>query len=103
MIKLLNFEKFIQFEADEAEWTFDGGIDVNDLEEYTNQLPELIQCKDCINRPIKENPSGADYGFNIKPSDSDRYCPCVNEDDGWYSWMPDDNYYCAYGIRKVKE
>lgn len=104
MIKLLNFEKYMDFEINEAEWTPDGGIDVNDLEKYINDLPELVICKDCANRPVKKNPYGADFGFNIQPPESaDRYCPCVNEDDGWYSWMPDDNYYCAYGRRKVKE
>ena len=60
----------------------------------------LVLCKECKHRPIKDDPDGADYGFNIvEPTDGDDLCPCLVE-DGWYSWMPEDNFYCGRGERK---
>ena len=62
---------------------------------------DIVRCKECKHRPIKEDADGADYGFNlIKPNELER-CPCLVE-DGWYSWMPDDNFYCGYGEREGK-
>lgn len=62
---------------------------------------DLVRCKDCKHRPIKEDADGENYGFNIiKPNELER-CPCLVE-DGWYSWMPDDNFYCGYGERESK-
>ena len=61
---------------------------------------ELIRCKECKHRPIKEDADGANYGFNlIEPNDGDGRCPCLVS-DGWYSWMPEDDFYCGYGERK---
>lgn len=60
---------------------------------------EIVRCKDCKHRPIKEDPDGENYGFNIiKPNGIER-CPCLIE-DGWYSWMPKDNFYCGFGERE---
>lgn len=61
---------------------------------------ELIVCKDCKHRPIpidEKNPRG----FNlIAPNgETDYRCPCINGDDGYYSWMPDDDFFCANGER----
>ena len=62
---------------------------------------EIVQCKECKHRPIKDDPDGADYGFNIvAPTDGDDVCPCLVE-DGWYSWMPEDNFYCGRGERRT--
>lgn len=61
---------------------------------------DLVRCKECKHRPIKEDADGEDYGFNlIEPTELDRRCPCL-VNDGWYSWMPDDNFYCGYGERR---
>ena len=61
---------------------------------------EIVPCRECKHRPIKVDPDGADYGFNIvEPTDGDDLCPCLVE-DGWYSWMPEDNFYCGRGERK---
>ena len=63
-------------------------------------LIDIVQCKDCKHRPIKDDSDGADYGFNIvAPTDGDDLCPCLVE-DGWYSWMPEDNFYCGRGERR---
>ena len=60
---------------------------------------DIVFCKECKHRPIKEDPNGKDYGFNIiKPNGVER-CPCLVE-DGWYSWMPKDNFYCGFGERE---
>lgn len=41
-------------------------------------------------------------GFNIiEPTDGDDICPCL-VDDGWYSWMPEDNFYCGRGERRTE-
>ena len=60
---------------------------------------ELVRCKDCKHRPMKKDPNGNDYGFNLySPTDAE-ICPCI-VGDNWYSWTPKDNFYCAYGERK---
>ena len=62
---------------------------------------DLVRCKDCKHRPIKDDPDRANYGFNIiEPTDGDDICPCL-VDDGWYSWMPEDNFYCGRGERRA--
>lgn len=62
-------------------------------------LVEVVRCKECKHRPIKEDPDGEDYGFNIiKPNGPER-CPCLVE-DGWYSWMPKNDFYCGFGERE---
>lgn len=60
---------------------------------------DIVRCKDCTHRPVKKDINGDDYGFNlIAPHDGDESCPCL-VDDGWYSWMPEDDFYCRYGER----
>lgn len=61
---------------------------------------DIVFCKECKHRPVKEDADGENYGFNlIKPNDGDGRCPCLVS-DGWYSWMPRDDFYCGYGERK---
>ena len=59
-------------------------------------ISEPVRCKDCKHRPMKKDPNGNDYGFNLYSSDDTEICPCI-VGDNWYSWMPQDNFYCAYG------
>lgn len=60
----------------------------------------IVRCKECRHRPIKEDADGENYGSNlIGPTEDDEICPCL-VDDGWYSWMPEDNFFCGYGERK---
>lgn len=59
---------------------------------------EIVRCKDCIYRPVavpRKRGQGFDYEF---PKDG--ACPCQCDDD-WYSWMPDDDWFCANGVRRV--
>ena len=71
----------------------DGKLFLEDVKE----IMSVVRCKDCTHRPHLENENGSDYGFNVR---GDEMCPCVNNDDGWYSWMPKDNFYCGFGERK---
>ena len=61
---------------------------------YSN-MQELVRCKDCKHRPIKQN----DYenGFDLEFPDGKCPCQC---DDGWYSWYPPDDWFCADGEHK---
>lgn len=61
----------------------------------TDAVP-VVRCKDCKHRPI----GGEAYNHTlIFP---DEYCPCNCVDDNWYSWMPDNNWFCGNGERKVE-
>ena len=60
-------------------------------EEYSPEQ-ELVRCKDCKHRPTI--PDGARSAFDIQFPDE--VCPCSCE-DGFYSWCPDDNWFCASG------
>lgn len=60
---------------------------------------ELVRCKECKHRPVKEDVDGEDFGFNIIAPEGSNLCPCL-VDDGWYSWMPKDNFFCGYGERE---
>lgn len=68
--------------------------------ERDGTLVEVVRCKDCKHRPYSTEP-GKTYGLTIEaPNDM---CPCYNEDDGWYSWVPDNEFFCSYGERKEDE
>jgi hypothetical protein len=68
--------------------SFQYGIEVGNRQ-------ELVRCKNCKHRPImpKDYTDGFDLIF------PDKECPCKCE-DGWYSWYPEDNWFCANGDRK---
>ena len=67
-------------------------------------LIEIVRCGECKHKPIKHDPEGDDFGFNlVSPNGYDNLCPCLNTDDGFYSYMPDDNFFCAYGERRNDE
>ena len=67
-------------------------------------LIEIVTCGECKHKPIKYDPEGDEFGFNlVSPNGYDNLCPCLNTDDGFYSYMPDDNFFCAYGERRSDE
>lgn len=55
---------------------------------------ELIRCKDC-----KHKPTGSGVNHDVTFPAQDYKCPCRCE-DSWYSWMPDDDWFCGNGERK---
>jgi len=66
------------------------------------ELVEIVRCKNCVHRPIKSEDThnifppkdGRGFGFG------DYTCPCLNEDDYYYSWYPSDEWFCANGKAK---
>lgn len=60
---------------------------------------ELIFCKDCKHRPKR---LGTDEHTGLNLDFPDKICPCQCEDP-WYSWMPEDHWYCANAERKNNE
>ena len=55
----------------------------------------VVRCKDCKYRPT--DTGGHGYGQDLEFA-NDYKCPCKCE-DGWYSWMPEDDWFCANGER----
>lgn len=74
---------------------------LNQFIDYIDEAPsiDIVFCKECKHRPIKEDADGENYGFNIVAPERSSLCPCIVE-DGWYSWMPKDNFFCGYGERE---
>ena len=59
----------------------------------------VVYCKDCIHRPYSTEP-GKTSGFAVEAPDRECKCPCFNPDDGYYSWIPADDFFCADGERR---
>ena len=66
------------------------------VETYSEQ--ELVRCKDCKHRPVK--PDDYETGFDLEFPDGKCPCQC---DDGYYSWYPNDNWFCANGERRTDD
>lgn len=58
----------------------------------------VVYCKDCIHRPYETVP-GVRYGLTVESPDSEYKCPCFCDGDGWYSYIPDDDFFCGNGER----
>ena len=68
---------------------------------FTEVAP-IVRCKDCKHRPkvVEEKDSvGVMETYYEFPDDSK--CPCQNTNDQYYSWCPDDDWFCADGERAV--
>ena len=80
--------------------TFHNGTYANAIDMAIDAL-SIVRCKDCKHRPHLKNEDGADYGFNVVDDDGTSFgiCPCLCE-DGWYSWMPKDDFFCAWAERR---
>lgn len=68
------------------------------LHNLPSAQPEIVRCKDCKHRPERLE-EGKGEGFNLEFPDDNFKCPCQC-DDGWYNWMPDDNWFCGDAERK---
>ena len=62
---------------------------------HAERVSELVRCKDCKHKPI--DTVGKGYGEDLS-FDDDYKCPCKCEDP-FYSWMPEDDWFCANGER----
>ena len=92
-------------DADALKKTIDREIFRHDTTDHVFQIIDdapsidIIRCVECKHRPIKEDANKAGYGFNVIAPNGDERCPCLVE-DGWYSWIPKDDFYCGYGERE---
>lgn len=68
-------------------------------DECAGNPPELVRCKDCKHRPKKPNWETYESGFDIEFPEGSK-CPCYCSGDEWYSWYPEDDWFCADGERK---
>jgi len=59
---------------------------------------QIVRCKDCINRPTRENEKATGFALEFP----NYWCPCQCA-DGYYSWYPKDDWYCPYGKRREDE
>lgn len=60
---------------------------------------EVVRCKDCKHRPKKPNWETYESGFDIEFPEGSK-CPCQCSSDKYYSWYPEDNWFCGDGERK---
>ena len=58
----------------------------------------IVRCKDCKHRPYNVDLEKYESGFDLDFPDN--VCPCQNSEDGWYSYCPDDDWFCPRGERK---
>ncbi len=65
------------------------------VDESTADAVPIVRCKNCKHRPkrIGEGKQGFDLEF------PDWECPC-RCDDGYYNWMPEDNWFCGNGEKE---
>ena len=73
-------------------------VDPDAIRELSPAQPEVVRCKDCIHRPIINGPRSIG-GFGLRFPDFKCPCRC---DDPYYSWMPNDNWFCGNGEKEEK-
>ena len=95
MAELENVIKSLEciiWEVDHNLMWLPGDDDIRDAIVLLKEQQQIIRCKDCKHRPIK--PDGYENGFDLEFPDGKCPCQC---DDGWYSWFPSDDWFCANG------
>lgn len=79
---------------------FDHAVGVIELMEPSeHDAVPVVRCKVCKHRPEKICEDEPEKGFNLEFPDW--RCPC-RCDDGYYNWMPDDNWFCGNGEKEEK-
>lgn len=85
-------------------WRDEDGYEVDDADEkraiitdLVNGIPAVdavpvVRCRDCKHRPHYDERK--DLVF------PDLVCVCQCVDDDFYSWMPDDDWFCVDGERR---
>lgn len=65
-------------------------------------MPAIVRCKDCKHRPKEPNLKTYESGFYLEfPEDSK--CPCQCSGDQYYSWYPEDDWFCANGEKREEQ
>ena len=57
---------------------------------------EVVRCKDCKHKPNGYTDDDVLRYPNF-PHEENNPCPCQVYEDEWYSWIPNDDFYCGYG------
>lgn len=72
---------------------------ISDIEDFpAADVVPVVRCKDCKYKPTA--PDGITHGLQVEfPDKWANRCLCLCE-DGWYSWVPDDNFFCGYGVKE---
>ena len=75
-----------------------------EVEDASNEdVVEVVRCKDCKHRPVMVWSKAYDDFDVLAPEvdgKEDWICPCLVEDDPYYSWSPNDNWFCGNGERR---
>ena len=75
----------------------------NIIEDLPATQLEIVRCKDCKHRPVMLwNEAYGDFDVLAPEVDGkeDWRCPCLIKDDPYYSWSPNDNWFCGNGERR---
>ena len=62
-------------------------------------LEELVTCKNCKHRPVNDSGS-IEPPYDVENRRLDETCPCINKADWGYSYVPEDDFFCAYVEKK---
>lgn len=104
MTRLIDADELLkeleEWEADLYDTSPGRQLGITDAIVIASQMPtvdavSVIRCKDCKHRPKDNGTGNAGFSYDFP----DYRCPCRCEDD-FYSWMPDDDWYCANAERK---
>ena len=60
---------------------------------------EAITCKDCKHRPVDDSGS-IEPPYDVENRRLDETCPCINHADWHYSYVPKDDFFCAYAEKE---
>ena len=60
---------------------------------------EVVRCKDCKHKPNGYTDDDVLRYPNF-PHEESNPCPCQVYEDKWYSWIPNDDFYCSFGERR---
>jgi len=75
---------------------------IDEILAMLKEQPEIVRCKDCKHRPKEPNWKTYEGGFDIEFPEGSK-CPCRCSGDEYYSWYPEDDWFCADGEREVSK
>lgn len=105
---IINAWELMQYANNTREKT----IDANDIARFPRiDAVEVVRCKDCKHRPtFRDDEDGNWYVEGPKYQETlkngltvtleDTRCPCVNGLDSYFSYIPEDDWFCKNGERR---
>lgn len=69
---------------------------------FSRDAMPVVRCKDCKNRPKEPNWKTYESGFDLEFPEGSK-CPCRCCGDEWYSWYPENDWFCANGDRRTDD